>query len=351
MDHRTWSAGLACLLGVCVPAPARATDAPADAPKAAGEKAGEKGGDKSDVLGGAEGATPGGENEEEQPEETVELGLDVVLGWGKVPFAVESPPIAGAPGPTYTRQDDVHSNVQSLILGASLEVVEHVGVGVRVPFTFAGFSPDGSASRGTESFGNIELEGEYGREVRSGLKIYGAIGVALPTAAGDEIPDDLSGASAELVNAASYDRFSLSRAAASARGYEDNALFEPHRLGLIPKVGAVYRLHGLSVEPYVKVENLIATSSSLAASYVGELVAAVRVGYEFRNRFEIAVKGWLNAGFAGADDDKKAAAAVEPQFVLRFGPVRPYGGVIVPIAGPPLDSAFVGVRIGVSAGF
>jgi hypothetical protein len=305
---------------------------------------------RSDAPGGAEGETPGGEEEEEK-HETVELGLDVVLGWGRVPFAVEVPNApASAPGPTYTRQDGVSSNVQSLLLGGSLEVLEHLGVGARVPFTFATFNPDGSASRGAQSLGNIELEGEYGRELRRGLELYGALGVALPTASGDEIPDGLVNASAVSVDAPSFDRFSLSRAAASARGYEDNALFEPHRLGVVPKVGAVMRFRGLSVEPYVKVENLVATTS-LPASYVGELVASVRVGYELQRRVEVAVKAWVNVGFAGADEDKTVAAAVEPQVVLRFGPVRPYASAILPFVGPPYDNGFVGARVGVGAAF
>jgi hypothetical protein len=63
------------------------------------------------------------------------------------------------------------------------------------------------------------------------------------------------------------------------------------------------------------------------------------------------VKGWLNVGFAGTEEDKQAAAAVEPQLVLRFGPVRPSAGAIIPVAGPPHDNAFLSARIGVGVGF
>jgi hypothetical protein len=354
MDPRLsprFACGLAAAVatGLCaIPRPARAADELPGAPAT-----------KSEVREGVGGEKPaeaaeqkeGERNEgEEKEEERLELGLDVVLGWGKVPFAVETPAVSGNPSPTYTRQDAVPSNVQSLLLGGSLEVVEHVAVGARIPFTFARFDPDGAASRGAQGLGNLELEGEYAMEARHGLKLYGALGVALPTASGDEIPDTLANTSAVLVDAPSYDRFSLSRAAASARGYEDNALFEPHRLGIVPKVGAVYRFSGVSIAPYIKVENLVATTS-LANSYVGELVAAVRVGYEFRRLFEVAVKAWLNAGFAGADEDKTVSAAVEPEVVLRFGPVRPFAGAIIPFAGPPSDNGFVGVRLGVGAAF
>jgi hypothetical protein len=294
---------------------------------------------------------PANEDDEAKHEERVMAGLDLVLGWGKVPFAVQNLPSATNGAVTYTRNDAVHSNVQSFILAASAEVVEHVGVGLRLPFTFAGFSPDGSQGRQTTAFGNLELEGEYSGHVAQGLHLYGALGVALPTAQGEEIPPDLNNVSAQLVNQSAYDRYSLERAAAAARGYEDNALFEPKRLGLVPKVGLVYRTHGLSVEPYVKVENLVGTSSSLANEYVGELVGAVRVGYWVQKEFEVALKGWTNVGFAGGDEDKKTSVALEPQLVLRFGPVRPYAGVIIPVAGPPSDEAFVGVRLGVAGTF
>jgi hypothetical protein len=276
------------------------------------------------------------------------VALDMVLGWGRVPFAVQNLPHAGQPQVTYTRDDGVSSNVQSIVVAGSMELMEHAGVGARLPLTFAGFSPNGTAGRSTTSFGNLELEGEYSRHLAPRLRLVGSFGLALPTAQGTELPPDLSQTPAQQVDTTSYDRYSLNRAAAAARGFEDNALFEPNRLGLIPKVALFYSLHGVSIEPYVKVENLIGTSTALDAPYVGEVVAAARVGYWVQNRFELSLKGLVNIGFAGTDDDKKVAVAVEPDVVLRFGPVRPYAGVIVPLAGPPSQNGFVGVHFGVA---
>jgi hypothetical protein len=287
--------------------------------------------------------------EHEEPRHV--LALDLVLGWGKVPFAVQNLPGAGNPAITYSRSDQTESNVQSFVLVGAVEVTEHVGVGLRVPFTFAGFSPDGSASRGTDAFGNVELEGEYTLGLGRNLRLVGALGVALPTAQGQAIPVGLSQQNAAYVDETAYDRWSLSRAAAFARGYEDNALFEPQRLGIIPQVRLSYRFRGLSIEPWVKVENLIGTSTLLDASYVGELVGGLRVGYWVREQFEVALKGWVNVGYAGADEDKTTAASLEPQLVLRFGPVRPFAGVIVPLAGPPSDNGFIGVRLGATGSF
>jgi hypothetical protein len=296
-------------------------------------------------------AAESAESTKEAHEERFMLGLDLVLGWGKVPFAVQNLPSGGNPAITYSRADQTQSNVQSFIVGASAEVREHLGVGVRIPFTFAGFNPDGSAARSTTDFGNVELEGEYSAPIAHGLRLVGALGVALPTAQGDEIPATLNQTPSNQVDASALDRWSLSRAAMYARGYEDNALFEPHRLGIVPKVSLLFRARGLSIEPWVKVENLVATSTALAQSYVGELVGGVRVGYWVQREFEVALKGWVNGGFAGGDEDKHTVVSLEPQLVLRFGPVRPYAGVILPLVGPPQDNSFLGVRVGIAGGF
>jgi hypothetical protein len=357
--QRKWLLALSAVSCVLV---ARAGLAAADEEKAPDKGAkpehaeAEAGGEHEEEAeeGSEEGGKEGeGHKEHRKHEEVGMLDLDLVLGWGKVPFVVPN----GQTNPaapqvlTFSRSDQTPSNVQSFIFGGGLEVAPHVGVGLRVPLTFATFNPDGAASRSAAGLGNVELEGEYGGSVAKGLRLVGTLGLALPVAQGNEIPDVLVNAPNGSFDQAAYDRFSMAKAAAYARGYEDNALFEPNRFGIIPKVGLLWRLHGLSVEPYLKVENLVGTSSSLANGYVGELVGALRVGYWIRKEFELAVRGWFNTGFAGGDEDKVTSAAVEPQIVLRFGPVRPYAGVLLPVAGPPNDNGFIGVRIGVAAGF
>jgi hypothetical protein len=291
------------------------------------------------------------EGAEEEHEDRYRIGLDMVLGWGKAPFAVQNLPGPFVPLLTYTRADQIPSDVQSFILFGSAEIAEHVEVGFRLPFTFASFWPPGSAARSATSLGNLELEGEYVVPLGRRLKLSLGLGVALPTAEGQEIPADLVNQTVSTSNAAAYDRWSLSRAAAFARGYEDNALFDPQRFGLVPRIALSYESRGLSVEPYVKVENLIGTSTLLDASYVGELVGGLRVGYRVHRHVEVALRGWVNVGFAGTSDDKVTAAAIEPMVAFPLGPVRPYAGVIVPLAGPPHDNGYFGARLGLSAAF
>jgi hypothetical protein len=343
---RTWSQALATLaataaLLVVSRNAAAHGDADVERPETEG---------RAQVHGSAEPAEPH-EGAEEEREARFHVSVDLVLGWGHVPFAVQNLPTEGQQALTYSRQDQTAVDVQSFLLGASAEVAEHLEVGFRLPFTFATFSPDGSASRAATSLGNLELEGEYAVPLGRQLKLLGALGVALPTASGQEIPDGLTAQSLSSSTAGSYDRWSLSRAAAFARGYEDNALFEPNRLGLVPKLALVYTFRGLTVEPYVKLENLIGTSTLLDASYVGEFVGALRVGYWVHPHVEVAARGWVNVGYAGTSDDKVTAAAVEPVIAMRFGPVRPYAGVILPVAGPPKDNGAFGVRLGVIGSF
>jgi hypothetical protein len=288
----------------------------------------------------------------EHHEEVVRLAVDLVLGWGKGTIVGLNPGVnAPTAQPTYSRMDNVSANVQSFIFGGSVEVAKHIEVGVRVPVTFATFNPDGGPSISPAGVGNVELEGEYGGPVAHGLRLSGALGFALPTATGNEIPDDFVNQNSNTFDKSAFNRFSMNKAAAYARGYEDNALFEPNRFGIIPKLGLLWRMKGLSVEPYLKVENLIGTSSNLEDSYVGELVGALRVGYWVHKQFEVAARVWFNTGFAGSDEDKQTSAAVEPQIVLRFGHIRPYAGFLAPLAGPPNQNGWLSARIGVQAGF
>jgi hypothetical protein len=276
------------------------------------------------------------------------MGLDLVLGWGKVPFAVQNLPRTLAQAITYTRSDDTPSHVQSFVLGLGWEA-STLALAARLPFSFGTFSPGGSDARSSTSFGNVEFEGEYPLRFGEHLVLASALGVALPTGQGQEIPAQV-GPGAKSAEVDEYDRFSLARAAAYARGYEDNALFEPKRLGFVPKVSLSYRANALTVEPYVKVENLVATSTALENKYVGELVPALRLGYRL-GRVELGLRGWANVGFAGGPEDKRSSGAVEPDVALVAGRLRAYGAVIVPVAGPPADAGFVAVRLGVSAAF
>jgi hypothetical protein len=308
--------------------------------------AADRAGDGHSAPAAPEGRTEGGGGEEKE-ERKFFVGLDAAIGWGKVPFSVQNLPTTGTQAITYTRSD-TRSHVQSFVLAFGWEASDRLELGARLPFSFGTFMPDGAPSRSSSSIGNLELEAEYPMHPSERLELGAALGVALPTGQGTQIPD-LNGTNAASVDEDSYDRFSLARASALARGAEDNALFEPRHFGIIPRVGAVYRAGSLKIEPSVKVENLIATSSTLP-SYVGELVPALRVGYGL-DRFELVLRGWVNVGFAGGAEDKTTSGAVEPDVAVATGPLRAWAGLMVPVAGPAADAGFLAVRLGVSGRF
>jgi len=279
------------------------------------------------------------------------VSLDLVFGWGKVPFAVQNLPTTGEQSLNYSRSDATPADVQSFLLGGTFGAGEHLELGLLVPFTLGTFSPAGSAARSTTSLENVELDGMWRARLGDRLELEARIGLVLPTAQGEEIPASLANAPASSVNPQSYDRFSLARAAAMVRGYEDNALFVPGRLGMVPELSLAYEGARFRFEPYVKVENLMRTDTSLDALYVGELVAAVRAGLRVGSHVELAARGWASVGFAGTPDDRTVAVAVEPDVLGLSGPLKGYAGVVVPLAGPPAQAGFFGVRLGLVFAF
>ena len=277
------------------------------------------------------------------------VGADFVLGFGKGPLAVQNPPSSLSTLPTF-RHGDAQVTSESLILGAAFKVFPHTSLGVRLPLAFGEFHPEDENARGAAVLGNIEVEGEYERHLSHDLAFMAVLGVSLPTAQGDAIPDNLERLSNLQVDPGSYDKAGINRAAALARGGEEDALFEPKRLGINPKLGIIYRTGDLSIAPYVKVENLIGTTSS-TNSYLGELVPGVRISYRAGKIVEPALKAWANIAYAGSDEDKKVGVALEPQVAAHLENVRWLLGVIIPVAGPAADPQFIGVRLAIAAAF
>jgi hypothetical protein len=240
------------------------------------------------------------------------------------------------------------------VLGTSFKLLPHTSLGVLLPLAWGQYSSSetGGDSRGTAALGAIEFEGEYERHLAPHMALEAAFGISLPTAQGSEIPENVTDLSGNAVNAPDYDKAGVNRSAALARGGENNALWEPKRLGFNPKVGVAYHMNELTLSGYLKMENLIATVSSVEHKYLGELVPGVRAGYRV-GMIEPALKIWANLAFAGTNpDEKKFGLSIEPQVVAHVGNIRPVVGVVVPVVGPGVDPfQFAGVRAGVAAMF
>ena len=300
-----------------------------------------------------EGARADGEEKEEEESAPIRVGVDLVVGTGVSSVANTAPPTAVEAGPTNSIGSS-QVTTESLIFGASVDF-GHFEVGARLPVTFGSFNPPDAPSRMTAAVGNVEVEGLYTHHLRHDLELRFALGIALPTAQGQEVPahaTDLAANSSGVIDQNSYDRGALNLAAAASRDWEENALFEPSRFGIIPKVEVGYERRALVLEGYVKLENLIDTSGKADHSYIAELVIGGRAGYRLCTHLEPGVRIWTNLGgeLNGITDDKPVAV-VEPEVRFPFHNVTGVVGGILPFAGPLTSPYFLGVRVGAVARF
>lgn len=265
------------------------------------------------------------------------LGLDLVLGFGAFPMTL--PTRGDEPGEGFSYLGEVAVNSQSLLIAGGYEVAHHIGVGARIPLTLGSVPGADESTHSTFALGNVELEGEAEVELNEAATLVFSLGVALPTAMGSEEPEFEEG---ELSSA--YDQFVLNRIAAASRGFEDNALFEVDRLGIIPKLQLKVRANEILVlEPFVKLENLIATNSELERGYIAEFVFGTFVGVQLGEHFDLGVRAWGSAAFL---EEVESVGVVEPQVRAHFVPVDAVLGGIIPFAGELTEPQFGGVRLG-----
>ncbi|HKU39967.1 MAG TPA: hypothetical protein VJR89_17525 [Polyangiales bacterium] len=261
------------------------------------------------------------------------LGLDFVLGFGGVYGIVDS----AEPGNLLLDPDPIAVNCQSFVVSAGYEIAERIGVGARLPLTF-GTVPrlEDGTTHGTFALGNVELEGELEIELSETVALELSLGVALPTAQGAE--EGLSEDESDI------DHLVLNEIAAASRGYEDNALFEVDRLGIIPKVALHLHAGAALVEPWLKLENLIATNSELERGYVAELVVGTFAGAELNEHYDLGARVWLSTAFL---DEVETTLVAEPRLRAHYGQVDLLLGGILPFAGELTDPWFGGVRLGI----
>jgi hypothetical protein len=308
-------------------------------------------------VGTGEHAEPkheAGKEEEEEPSGAV--AADMVLGFGKVASWLPGPAgvsASGPGGPAGLTSGASRVTTEGFLLGAEFRVFKHTSIGFRFPISIGEFDvPGGNDFRSTTAIGNLELALGYEREIAEHVGFLFDLGFALPTAQGQEIPDNLDQLEALQTNPGAYDKASLNHAVSLSRGGEDTALYEIKRFGIIPKVGVDYHAKGLFVTASVKVENMISVVSDATPKYLGELVPAVGVGYRVAPHVVPELRMFAPITFSGAAaDEKKAGFVLEPQIVMPFGNVRPVVGVYVPVAGPAADPQFIGIRVGVVAAF
>ena len=282
---------------------------------------------------------------EKEEEGRWNVSLDAVLGFGGTPVVNQK-----IIGPLITQESRTLSTsrfvTQSFNPGLSYEVVHNLRIGVMVPLGAGSLYPPGD-TRGGTVIGNVVIGGEYEARLSERLKAYGGFDVALPTASGSELPTPDELARDFHLNQSEHDRFSLLHAMSDSRGREDTAAFAPKHLGLVPKVGVVWRVGTkVEIEPYAKYESLHATGTN--SSYEGAIVVAARLTYRLDTHVDATLRAWTNIPTAGPDS---AVAVAEPQLRGHFGGFMPILGVVLPFAGELTNPYVIGVRLTLAARF
>jgi hypothetical protein len=240
--------------------------------------------------------------------------------------------------------------MESLLASGSYELLPHLRAGARVAVSLANGMTGGSdGSRAIAALGNVELEAEYELELGESTELAASLGVALPTASGREGESEDISLLSEGRARTPFLQMLLQRSAAASRGYEDDALFEIERLGLVPKLALSHHAGRLRLESYLKLENLISTRSQSDERYLAELIVAGFAGYEVVGPLTLGLRAWANVRFS--DFERLSALLVEPQLRAAFGALGASLGVLVPLASPFPEPVVAGVRLAASARF
>ncbi|HEX7663249.1 MAG TPA: hypothetical protein VF407_01995 [Polyangiaceae bacterium] len=314
-----------------------------------------------------ESSEPAEKKEGDEVEPKYKLWVDAVFGWGDVPTVNNYPPTTLGTTPAHTKEE-THTTSDSYLIGYSYRAGK-LELGARLPIVHANFSPEGLENqRGATTVGNLELFAAYEAKINKRLSIIPELGIALPTAAGDELPtgEEVQADPNKAYDTNAYDRYSALQAASASRGLEESALFESKRLGIIPKIELEYKLKKLTIAPYIKLENMISTSSSNEKGYLGELVPGVQANYGLAKFLDVGLRAWASIAFDKEDHDNNALIVVEPQIRGHFGPIHPAIGLLLPVfpgSGPSggynpptpyeptFDTRFLAFRLAITAAF
>ena len=313
---------------------------------------------KTGKLREAEQAEVAPKEEPEAPppkEKPYGAGADLVYGFGRAGSGTEA-------GANY-----VKFGVASLILGGFYQADPKINARIRLPISNGSIEMSGTEPYSATALGNLELGMTYNSDMGPHTKIPLDIGLMLPIANGDRFPPP--------EDPARLRTFRVNTAAQWSRGLEEDALFAPHRLSLVPRVGLRYAAGGMSTGGFVKLPLMlrmggndppsppIAGDSDYAIkSVVFEAIVGGDIHVDIsRNKFDIGARAWatwMSSEFVerllpGSTAPPRLQLNLEPQVRGMFGPLKAVLGFIWPIAGRlGSDSQHVyGIRLGAVYGF
>ncbi len=295
----------------------------------------------SRVLGIAVALASGlGWSQEAEPPPWLEYSVDLALGF----VSVDS--FSGVTGdeglPTFQPS---RAWTTSLVLGAE-HATSTVTFGARIPVVVGGLtSPE--RSRVGIALGNLELEASHRVELAPSVHLDEVLEFALPTATGEEAP--LPGEPLGEVDPHAILRGELLRAAELSRGSLDSTLFEPGRVGFIPKLSLEGRVGHWRLRAGVKVELLFDVKGRAREHVIGEFVGSLRASYEFPHLLEPFLGGWTNVTFTEHVERDVDVVMLEPGVrLLMLGPVRPSISLVVPVFGRLVGEQAFAVRVGLT---
>jgi hypothetical protein len=285
-------------------------------------------------------------------------GADIVFGFGQM---------GGVTGP-----DATELSIVSFVLGAKYNFTPEIGARLRVPFSTGKITHLGNeASRfeavgesyNAAAFGNVEVAGTYTLSLGPSTKLPIELAFAVPTASGDRFPgpDDRAHGRQYRINAA----------AAASRGLEEDALFAPHRFGIVPKGEIQYRSGSIDTNGFVKVPVLVKTGGEPVPPFVtGDnetfainstvIMGVVGGGFHYGfldNKIDVGSRAWFTVMsndyydiiYTGGDvtAPSKFQFVLEPQVRAHLGSLHALLGYIWPIGGRlGGDQQASGVRLG-----
>lgn len=292
------------------------------------------------------------EHAAEHEEARLQLGLDLVFGFDRLPrrpVEAFAPTVGALMVPATQLYEPGAGSTDSLLLAGSYELLPHLRVGARIGVGLGNHVTGGNGEYGViAALSNLELEAEYALELAEGTELAVSLGIALPTASGGEVePDDWEPlARGEARTALLQD--SVQRGIAASRGFEDNALFEYRRLGVIPKVSLLHHRGALQLEAFAKLENLISTASEVEHRAIVELIAGGFAGYAVISPLVLGLRAWTSLNLT---ESGESAIVLEPQARWLVGPLTATAGLLVGVAGPYDVPAILGVRLAAAARF
>jgi hypothetical protein len=266
------------------------------------------------------------------------VGVDVVAGFGAMRDVTND---SGKTGIT----------VISFVLGARYRIGDAFTLGARFPASTASIRGPQEGKRddyNTYAIGNVELSGRYAFDLTRRLRLPIEAAIDFPSASGDlfAAASDQGARAQALVN----------QAAAYSRGWEENPLFEPKRLGLRIGAGVSYEKSALHIDAGTRMDIMVKTGGNPPTTDTGGVDVDVRtptltsvtgasVFYDFFDgKLSPGLRAWLAVAtlpfYTKTKDYGGPQLVLEPEVASRIlldaeaaVAIKGVLGVIVPVSG------------------